>query len=295
MAPEQPGLSYFESANTRPEIRELTALIADRTSDDVPDLLELFDRIVADYVPWQINDTLQRLRADPGAEVPFGSSRFLLLRASPGYSIALSIIDHNPSYLYWHPSHTWYRRVDDDVARVRRYVVPDAAANDVVDRSVQLALAETSEFGPGKVLVRDGRREVIDFEMESGKPIVLIRLQLAATGGLEWMFDRSTLRAVGATSLHPNHSHLMSLLHAASLLGDESSVEPLRNALAHPNHAVRWAAVQAINRLDRTAALGALAELAHDPHPHIRTAAKNTLARIATGADAQGGLHGVHA
>ena len=279
MTPEEFGLSLVGATDAQPEIQELAALIADHRSDEVPDLLELFDRVVTDYAPRRINDMLRYLRADSGAEIPFGSTRFLLLAADPNFSLGLSIIDHNPRYLYWHPSHTWYRRLDRTLSPVRRYLVPDTTENDVVDRSVQLALAETDEFGVGKVLVRDGRREVIDFEMEPNAPIVLIRLQLALMGGLEWMFDRGTLGAVGATSLQPNHSHLMSLVHAASLLGDESSVDALRSALTHPSHAVRWATVQAIGRLDRTAALGALAGLAGDPHPHVRTAARNALER----------------
>lgn len=262
-----------------PLMEQLTHRLAEIEADGFPDLSDLFDEISQAYVPWRLNALLRQLSEDPDAAMRIGARQFLLLASDDRFSLGLSIINRRPRYLNWHASHIWYRAMGTNSATVRRYVLPQGAANDVVDPSIELALTETRSFGPGDVMARDGRRDIIDFDLEPSCPMVILRLQLALFGGLEWMFDRSTLRPVGASSLNPTHSHLTSLAYAASLLGDASSIEPLELALTHSNHAVRWAAVQAIGRLDRDAALKALGKLSQDSHPHVRRSATRMLER----------------
>jgi len=262
-----------------PLVEQLTHRLAEMEVDGFPDLSDLFDEIAEIYVPWRLNALLRQVSEDPDAAMRIGARQFLLLASDDRFSLGLSIVDRRPRYLNWHASHIWYRGMGGSIATVRRYLLPQGTANEVVDPDIQLELAETRTFGPGEVMVRDGRSDIIDFELQPNRPIVVLRLQLALFGGLEWMFDRSTLRPVGANSLNPTHSHLTSLAYAASLVGDSSSIEPLELALSHPNHAVRWAAVQAIGRLDRNAALRALGKLSDDPHPHVRRSAARMLER----------------
>ena len=262
-----------------PLMEQLTHRLAEMEVDGFPDLSDLFDELAQAYVPWRLNALLRQLSEDPDAAMRIGARQFLLLASDDRFSLGLSIINRRPRYLNWHASHIWYRGMGENSSTVRRYLLPQGTANEVVDPDIELELAETRSFGPGDVMARDGRRDIIDFDLQPDRPMVVLRLQLALFGGLEWMFDRSTLRPVGASSLNPTHSHLTSLAYAASLVGDASSIEPLELALAHPNHAVRWAAVQAIGRLDRGAALSALAKLSDDPHPHVRRSAARMLER----------------
>jgi hypothetical protein len=296
MTPEEFGLSLIGTLQV-PELEELKALILNHEAHDgVPDLAGAFDRLIVSYVPKRINMMLDHMATSLETEVPFGFSRFLLLNVTEHYSLGLSVVDHDARHLYWHPSHTWYRRLDDGLSMVHRYGLPNHVDNNVVDRSVSLTLTGMEPFDRGTMLVRDGSRDVLDFQLRPGEPIVMIRLQLPLMGGLEWMFGRKSLKPIGATSLRPDHSHLLSLITAASMLGDGNSVEAIRGALGHANHAVRWAAAQALGRLDRAAAAAALETLATDSHPHIRAAAQRTLLRASASCDAPAeSPHGIHA
>lgn len=270
-------MNSIELEETHPVIEQLKERVAEAKAGEPPALDELFDEIATRYVPWRMNALLRQLATDPEQLMRCGSSKFLLLAAGEGYSIGLSIVDRRPRHLHWHPSHIWYRGLGTHAATMHRYRLPEGTPNSVVDPAVRLDLVETRPFGPGDLMVRDGRCDIIDLDLQPDRGIVLLRLQLQSLGDLEWMFDRSTLLAVGASTLNPTSSQLTSLAHAASLIGDRSSVEPLEAILAHPSHAVRWGAVQAIGRLDRGAALSALRQLSTDPHPHVRASATRAL------------------
>jgi hypothetical protein len=270
-------MSSIEPDVPHPLIEQLTGRLAEVRAGDVPALDGLFDELATRYVPWRMNALLRQLATDPDQLLRCGSSKFLLLGSGDGYSIGLSIIDRRPRHLHWHPSHIWYRGLGTHGGTMSRYRLPDGTSNSVVNPAVRLDLVESRAFGPGDIMVRDGGRDIIDLDFEENRGLVLLRLQLRLLGDLEWMFDRTSLTAVGASTLNPTSSQLTSLAHAASLIGDKSSVEPLEAILAHPSHAVRWGAVQAIGRLDRGAALSALRRLSDDPHPHVRASAVRAL------------------
>lgn len=258
-------------------IDRLKDRLAEAKTGALPALNALVEEIATQYVPWRMNALLRQLATDPNSLLRSGSSKFLLLGAGDGYSIGLSIVDRRPRHLHWHPSHIWYRGLGTHVATAHRYRLPAGTSNSVVDPAIKLDLVESHSFGPGDLMARDGLRDVIDLDFQAGKALVLLRLQLHLLGDLEWMFDRSSLTAVGASTLNPISSHLTSLAYAASLIGDKTSVDPLKAILAHPNHAVRWSAVQALGRLDRDSALGALQQLSSDSHPHVRASAARAL------------------
>lgn len=279
-------MSNIQAPSTHPLIKQLEDQIVDARTGDPPALDGVFDEIARCYVPWRVNAMLRQLATDPRSLLRFGSTKFLLLDSGEGYSLGLSVVDRRPRYLNWNPSHIWYRGVGEDSVMVHRYRLPEGTANSVVDPAVKLALIEARPFGPGDFMVRDGHRDLIDFDLQPNQALVVLRLQLSLLGDLEWMFDRASLTAVGASTLNPTSSQLTSLAQAASLIGDKSSVEPLEAILAHPNHAVRWGAVQAIGRLDRGAALSALRRLSADPHPHVRASATRALQKADSAAAA---------
>jgi HEAT repeat protein len=126
----------------------------------------------------------------------------------------------------------------------------------------------------------DGRHEVEDIGVPDGVAVPMVRLVSAPVGGLEWTFDRDSLRPWNAMTVRHEGTYLTNLIDVLGAFRNKSSIDVLSYTSAHhPDHFVRWCAVKNIGRIDRQAALAALHARLDDRHPEVRRAAERTLAR----------------
>lgn len=247
-----------------------------------PDISDLFDIVCEEVAPRRLNQLLRHLRDNPETKALLANRKGLSLGIRPEFAIDVSTIGHRATHLYWYPRHAWYR-VLSGCADVTVYRVPATAKPDIVDPQLALEYCWTREFARGGTFTRDGRSDVLDIAPTGRDPVVLLRLHALKTGGLEWMFDKATLRPVGATAADPNDSHLINLIYALSQIGGKESVGAIEEVASHSAHFVRWGAIQAIGRLSRQKGLQALAAGLDDSHPHISGKARAILDRLRTG------------
>lgn len=164
---------------------------------------------------------------------------------------------------------------------VQWYCLQPGAQFDVFDATLAIRPDGTQTCGDGSLIEVDARRRFP--VLPEGQGATWIALASAPVNAQIVSFDHATLRPLGASMASEEHSVLCVLL---DLLDPAAPGYPLADVTAltaHPDHHVRWAAVTALGRHDGAAALDIVRALADaDSHRFVRSAARRTLARLAT-------------
>lgn len=255
----------------------------ERVSDEVQSLWDAQDVFTqlsrSSAVVEQINQSLI-LSQRSGESEPVGSTaEGFVLMSSSNYSLTLTLVQRKPKYMYLYPSNALVSAYGKKALGFARYVVrPQVTDFDTFSTNHTLDLVEQKILPPGEVLRRDGRHDVVDYEL-GNEPLLLLRLISRSLGGVQWCFDRTTKRPWQAIAAEGLSSRLCSMIRVLGTLRSPTSSGPLEEMSRHRNHFVRWDAVKALAKVSPPLALKRVQDMTSDPHPDVRGAATRTLHR----------------
>lgn len=199
LPPVAESVCPIEGADEHNIISTLRSFFGSLTGDDLRPVPATFGD-VADFVAFRVNQMLAHVIGSPEGAVPGVCRGVIVLHSEPLFNITLGHIGHSPNFLYWTPTHAHIYKLDPGEVALTTYRVPDGLDNVVVKLGTTLQNRKHSSLSQGGLLERDGRRDVVDFDLRGGS-VLLARIQAKQLGTLEWMFDRTSLAAVGATAL----------------------------------------------------------------------------------------------
>lgn len=203
---------------------------------------------------------------------------FLLLAATPGYTLHLRVIEGKAPALYSTSAGAFLCLPDDSPARLDIYRIegePDLAH---FRERVPLRLVESGSCA-GR-LVRQLKSEPLVYDFHSPCPAVLLKLTLLPPAELVWVFDRASLASSYSMLSRVGMSGLVMLCKMIAAVRERRAIPWLIELARHPSHVVRWSAIQAIARLDGALGVEHLLEARDDEHPSIRVSAALAAAKL---------------
>jgi hypothetical protein len=205
-------------------------------------------------------------------------NNFLLLAATPAYTLHLRVVDGETPLLYSSSADAFLCCPEKSPLALDVYRIegePDLAH---FRENVPLRLVESGSCA-GR-LVRQRKADPLVYDFRSPCPAVLLKLTLLPPAELVWVFDRAGLASSYSMLSRVSMSGLVMLCKMIGAVRERRAIPWLVELARHPSHVVRWSAIQAIGRLDRTLAVEHLLDARADEHPSIRESAALVVARL---------------
>jgi len=237
----------------------------------------LFRHLLDPQFPEALINTALRTFSEDHAQSGGHRRHLLLLAQTPAWTLSLRLLAKPRRYIHSATGHSLLAPVSGVPLLVDRYDLPADFRDAVFDPAQKLSFAGPAVVAPGELLPVRAGGPIFDYRIE--QPLLVLMLETAPLGVLEWRFSKDSLYAWQYTDADPQVSDLKAAAWLAGRLAHQTSLKPLKALTTHANPGVRLAALHNIGRLSRSEAHRLLVRALDDPHPQVRRSAKQSLDR----------------
>lgn len=130
--------------------------------------------------------------------------------------------------------------------------IPEEIVDPSIFKEIFITKKERIEALEGSVIKRSFKANLINFDKENSKAIILTLVNQRFESRFQYQFDGVQGHLVSVTDFETRESRKLKAIKLIEKYGNQSSLSSLGKLHSSPHHMVRWYALRALVNLDRT-------------------------------------------
>ncbi|WP_068173580.1 HEAT repeat domain-containing protein [Neokomagataea thailandica] len=219
-----------------------------------------------------LHDALRRVAQGKDLKTHIAANgRYITLAVSKNIILALAIYKNNISDISISPNHFMQLNITNKNSRsiCTKYRASESYS--------KIFVSDVIDYGFGDMVSKNGYTEAIDIRSIDHNPVIALRLNYGPLPGLEYNFDRKTLKQTRMLSGSVVDSKIHVFLQTIAEVGSEDSIDLVIPFLNHEHGYIRWEAIKTISILNFEESIKYIEMATMDRDPNIIMAAKKAL------------------